>query len=248
MKKVFLGIMAFALLIPQMTLAKENSDFVYEKLAETVKYYKTIENINQQFSMQSLNTLSETVEISKEEYDSIKSENGINGSGSTETTYKKLTTTISSNGSKYRYSATLNWKTFPSTRSYDVIAIGNLSNVKYSSNLNFSQYYCTTSGACRTLTSYYSKISSSGAGAAFKLPTGNLSVLTQSISFDVEKNTSASIISQSAYGDYSHATSEVTSSQAQNYNIGTSGIVFTNGVGNYYDDIMPAIATWSGSW
>ena len=79
-------------------------------------------------------------------------ENMINGPGYTNTDYKSLTTTIYSNGSKYRYSATLNWKIFPSVRSYDVLAIGHLSNVKYSSNLNFSQYYCTTGGGCRTLT------------------------------------------------------------------------------------------------
>lgn len=251
MKKIILGILAVTLFSPQLISAKEFDVEKFEKVAEEVKYYKTVSKNSVSFYENTINdnNISETVEISKEEFDSVKpGENMINGPGYTNTDYKSLTTTIYSNGSKYRYSATMNWKIFPSVRSYDVLAIGHLSNVKYSSNLNFSQYYCTTGGGCRTLTSYYSKITSTGCGAAFKVPTGSLTKLSQTLTFDVIKNTNATVTSQSAYGDYSHATSSVTSDKAQSYNIGTSGISFYNGVGSSYDNIVPAVATWTGSW
>lgn len=48
----------------------------------------------------------------------------LNGSGYTETNYKKMTTTILKNGTKYKYQVLLNWKLLPATRSYDIIGIG----------------------------------------------------------------------------------------------------------------------------
>lgn len=250
MKKIILSMLAVASLVPQMVLAKDENIDEYKMVAENIKYYKTI-YINKDmntFSQQNSNTSSQTIEISKKEYDLAGSNQTTYGSGATNTEYKRLTTNIYNNSNNYKYTAKLEWKTMPATRSYDVIAIGHLSNVKYNSALSFSQYYCTTDGNCRTITAHYPKTSSTGCGVAFKVPTGNLSTLSQTISFNVTKNTNGVISSQSAYGDYSHATSNVNSSQAQNYNIGTSGISFYNGVGSYYDNIMPAVATWNGSW
>ena len=190
-KKILFFVLAITMFIPQLTLAKESEE-KYEKVSEETKYYKTIIYNNMNANLNSINSNNEytqTIEISKEEYDAVTEENSIiNGNGITNTDYKKLTTEIFSNGSYYRYKATLNWKTMPSTRSYDVIAIGNLSNVIYSGGTNFSQYYCTTSGECKTLTSYYSKTSSTGCGAAFKLPEGSINVLSQSFSFNVGIN------------------------------------------------------------
>lgn len=250
MKKIILSMFAIASLVPQMVFAKGENVDDYNMVAGNVKYYKTVYDSQEMFpfSTRNNNSSHHTVEISKKEYDLASTNSTTYGAGATNTEYKRLTTNIYNNGNNYRYTATLDWKTMPATRSYDVIAIGHLSNVKYNSNLNFSQYYCTTDGNCRTLTTHYPKISSTGCGAAFKVPTGSLSVLSQTISFNVTKNTSGVISSQSSYGDYSHATSNVSSSQAQNYNIGTSGISFYNGVGGYYDNIMPAVATWNGSW
>lgn len=242
-KIIIMGVLALTL-FPKNTWALEEKDKEdYKIVAQTEKYYKTttdLYNLTREYN----NT---TSEISKEEYDSYK-EPVTRGNGTSETTYKKLTTSILSNGSRYRYQATLTWKNFPAVRSYDVIGIGHYSNVKYDSNLNFYQTYCLSGGGCRTLTTYYPKTTSTGVGAVFKVPTGTLSSLNQTIYFDVTKNVNATINSQAAYGDYSHATETVNENQAQNYSIGTSGIIFSNGIGNYYDNIAPAMATWNGTW
>lgn len=251
MKKIIiLSGLLILLLIPKEIFAKEItiSNENFEIVSQVEKYYKTTTNSKQLYYMNSINNTN-TIEITKEDYESIQLDT-INplGNGSSETTYKKLTTSILSNGTAYKYKTVLTWKTFPKVRSYDVIGIGHYSNVKYNSALNFSQTYCLVDGGCRTLTTYYPKITSTGVGAAFKVPTGELSSLTQTLYFDVEKNVDVTINSQAAYGDYSHATETVTTTQAQDYSIGTSGIVFSNGIGNYYDNISPAMATWTGNW
>lgn len=228
------------MLVPITTLAKEIDSEKFEVVSRDEKYYKTTITQNKE---------SNTIEISKEEYDLAKIETVKNrGIGETETTYKKLTTSILSNSSRYRYKAVLQWKNFPAVRSYDVIGIGHYSNVKYYSSLNFSQTYCLTNGSCSTSTTHYPNITSTGVGASFKVPEGNLSSLSQTIFFDVQKNVSGTINSQAAYGDYSHATKTVSSSQSKKYSIGTSGIKFTDGIGDYYDDIPTAISTWNGNW
>lgn len=244
MKKKAFYLLFMVVLLPTIVFAKEDNNMVLE--SQTVKYYKTIYNIKST----NLTTHSSyyTVEIGKEEYLSAKSNSEIMGNGVITTVYKKLTTSIYNSGNYYQYKAELEWLNMPSARSYDVIAIGHLSNVKYSHGINFSQYYCVNGGGCITTGSYYSKISNTGCGATFKLPDGNLSVLKQTFYYYVAKNTTATITNQAAYGDYSHATSNVTSSQGQNYTIGTSGIVFDGTTGNNYDSINPAVATWSGSW
>ncbi len=239
------------ILIPNMTFAKSIEENSLQKLTETTKYYKTVTKNDgiSNISSNGNNNSTQTYEISKDEYDKADLiTNGLNGSGTTETTYKKLTTTIFSNNSKYRYMTELVWKTMPSVRSYDVIAIGHLSNVTYYSSRYFSQYYCKTDGECRTLTTYYPQNYSTGIGATFKVPDGNLSTLKQTLYFDVSKNTAGTINYQAAYGDYAHSTQTVSLSQAQNYSVTTSGIVFNNSVVNYFDNISPAVATWNGSW
>ncbi len=249
--KILFLVLTVGLLLPKLVYAEsDNTKFV--KVSEKTKYYKTIimDEHNTENKKNLINSNeAKTVEITEKEYNSVDdNSHNAKGPGVTNTDYKKLTTEIYSNGSYYRYKATLDWKTMPSTRSYDVIGIGNLTNVVYLGNMSFSQYYCISGGSCHTTTSYYSKSSSTGSGAAFKLPTGNLSVMSQTFSFDVRKNTASTINYQAAYGDYSHAITSVTSTQAQNYSIGTSGIVFSGGIGSYYDNIMPAVATWNGSW
>ena len=235
MKKRLFFIIMMLLLIPSIVYAKDNGEF--KRISETTKYYKTI---YYNYDIDSKKGDSETIEVSKEEYDTADVNGNNKGPGTSETAYKKLTTYISASGSRYLYETQMFWKNIPSVRSYDVIAIGFLANV--------SQYYCDNYGYCTTGTSYISKTSSSGCGAVFKLPSGSLSVLTSELSFIVDKNTSSTITYQAAYGDYAHATSNITSTQAQNYSIGTSGIVFDSSVIGYFDSMAPAMATWSGSW
>lgn len=245
--KILLLILATLLVIPFTTYAKESKTNDFEIVSQTEKYYKTITN-SEMFKFDSNDQTTKSYEVTKEEYEASNDQRQTRGTATTETTYKKLTTTILSNGSVYRYKAVLNWKQFPVVRSYDSIGIGYYASVKYNANLNFNQTYCLTNGTCKTLTTYYPQYFSSGTSATFKIPEGSLSSLSQTIFFDVTKNVDATITSQAAYGDYSHATKTVTVAQAKSFSVGTSGIQFNNGIGNYYDDIMPAIATWSGSW
>lgn len=248
MKKTkILLVLAALIIMPCTTNAKENESEDFEIVSQIERYYKTVTNGSPIHLNVSAKT-TKSYEVTKEEYESAEQLIQTRGAASTETTYKKLTTTILSNGSVYRYKAVLNWKQIPTVRSYDTIGIGYYTSVRYNSNLNFNQTYCLTNGTCKTLTTYYPQYFSTGTSATFKVPEGSLSSLSQTIFFDVNKNTNATITSQAAYGDYSHATKNVTVAQAKNFTMGTSGILFNDGIGNYYDDIMPAVATWSGSW
>lgn len=238
------------LFLPSLVWAETESDFVI--VSENTKYYKTVTYRNSQLYSLNNNVSSETFEISEVEYNSIQPDSLVllsNYSGEVETTYKSMTTTISTNGSYYRYKVVLNWKNIPSTRSYDIIGIGFLGSVKVRNNLNFQQYYCVTSSGCTTSTTNYPQIFSSGAGTTFKLPTGNLYSLKQTLYFDVEKNTTSTIILQEAYGDYSHATSSISLTNAKKYSVVANvGISLNSSITSYYDTISVAKAGWSGTW
>lgn len=161
---------------------------------------------------------------------------------------KKLTTYILTNGSYYRYKAVLNWKTFPKVRSYDTIAIGHYASVEKRGSVYFSQTYCDLNNDCRTIQAYYPQTFSTGSAATFKVPSGDLSSLSQTIYFDVQKSVDATVISQKAAGDYAHAVQTVTVAQAKNFSVSTLGINFNSSSVNLYDEISPATALWSGSW
>lgn len=256
MKKIFYILcIAILMMIPNIANAEGLTDDLI-KVSETTKYYKTItyypNNNDMLLSNNNINgNNSRSIEISEEEYNNVNSINNnaiILGNGYVETNYKKMTTTIYQNGIYYRYQINLDWKTMPSTRSYDIIGIGYNSSVRLASSIYFNQYYCFTDGNCTTNYAYYPAQFSHGVGASFKLPYGSLSSLHSTLYFDVEKNVNATIISQDAYGDYSHATSSVTSSQSQLYTVSTLGINLDSSINNYYDGISYAHASWSGSW
>ena len=180
-KKYLVALIFSVVFIPTFVFASDDNDF--EILSENTKYFKTItySNVN---SLLRLNALpySESFEVSKEEYELANENSSItlaDYSGTTETTYKKMTTTIASNGNYYRYKVVLNWKNIPSTRSYDIIAIGFYSNLRVNSSLNFKQEYCYSSGSCSSSTTNYPQTFDAGAGTTFKLPTGDLSSLKQ---------------------------------------------------------------------
>lgn len=252
--KIKFNIMLFLLclfMIPMSVFAGDETDFVV--VSENTKYYKTVvyKKSNQLYSLDN-NIVSETFEVSEEEfnYESLNSNVVLAGySGVIETNYKKMTTTIASNGNYYRYKVVLNWKNIPSTRSYDIIGIGFLGSVKVHNSLNFTQEYCTSISNCTTSTTNYPQIFSSGAGTTFKLPTGTLTSLKQTLYFDVEKNTTSTIILQEAYGDYSHATSSISLANAKKYSVVANvGISLNSSITSYYDTISVAKASWEGTW
>ena len=134
-KRAILLLLIALICMPKDIFAKEvisSTDF--RVISQSEKYYKTY-------------GLTNTMEISEDEYNAaninVKNQRG---NGTSETTYKKLTTSILSNGTRYRYKTVLTWKNFPVVRSYDVIGIGHYSNVKYSSNLYFE--YATPKMYC----------------------------------------------------------------------------------------------------
>lgn len=253
MKKSFVLLLVITLFIPTGTsaLTKNESSNMEEKIVSKVeKFYKTISKTNNMVLNTNNNGIennSYSIEITKEEYENSNN-TATTRAAYVETTYKKLTSTISQNGSYYRYKAELNWKSIPSTRSYDIIGIGFYPSVKLRTSTTFSQYYCFSDGTCKTDSSNYPQIFSNGAGTSFKIPSGNLTTLKQTFYFDVEKANSSTVISQIAAADYSHATKSVTSNNAKNYTVNTSGINLGSSITSSYDAINTANATWNGNW
>lgn len=247
--------MAFVLM-PISIFAYEIDEDGFEVVSKEEKYYKTVTTNNDtEYALRSVdlssnnNSSSYTVEITKEEYDNYDENQAQPYEYAyVETGYKKLTTYILTNGSYYRYKAVLNWKTFPKVRSYDTIAIGHYASVEKRGSVYFSQTYCDLNNDCRTIKAYYPQTFSTGSAATFKVPSGDLSSLSQTIYFDVQKSVDATVISQKAAGDYAHAVQTVTVAQAKNFSVSTLGINFNSSSVNLYDEISPATALWSGSW
>ena len=166
-----------------------------------------------------------------------------------ETTYKKMTTSIEDNNPSFRYKVVLQWKNMPSTRSYDIIGIGYPASVKNSMSPIFEDKYCTTATNCHTSTAYsYAYTGNNGIGVVFPLPSGSLYSMTQTLYVSMMKNTSSTIYTQYAYGDYAHAVENVSLNTAKSFIVNTSGIVHNNGSGNSYDTINYAKAVWNGVW
>lgn len=253
-KKFFCSIFLLALiLIPFNTFALNEEEDNFELVAQEEKYYKTTTVLNNKemstMSNSNNSELSITEEITKEEYDSYLEPNiSPNVSAAIETTYKKLTTSILSNGSYYRYKAVLDWKNMPKVRSYDTIAIGHYASVKLRGNLQFSQTYCYSSGDCRTTSAYYPHTFTAGSSATFKLPEGTFSSLTQTFYFDVQKAVNSNVVKQNASGDYAHATKSINYINAQKFTVSNSGIDFDSTVMSYFDEIQVARAIWTGNW
>lgn len=250
MKKMLLVVIMF-MMFPITIFALEDTDGD-EIVSMTEKYYKTttLMGATQNYSLNENHSISYTEEISKEEYDAYQdNKTQIQSIGTVETNYKKLKTYITQKNSYYRYTATLEWKNFPKVRSYDTIAIGHYASVKIKGQVQFSQTYCDTSGNCKTVSAYQPRTFTAGSSASFKLPTGDLSSLTQTIYFDVEKAvTDAKVIKQNASGDYAHSIKSINLMTALSHTVSNSGISYVDDCKSYFDDISVATATWEGSW
>ncbi len=242
MKKIY--ILLFILLTPFLVNAQENE---HVDLSKQTKYYKTTEYLaDYGYQTYRNDILSSSEEITEEEYKRANTTTPLS-STLVETTYKKLTTKIQTNGNYYRYKATLEWKNMPKVRSYDTIAIGHYESVKIRGGVNFTQQYCTSSG-CKTLTTYYEEIFSKGAAATFKVPEGDFTLLKQEIYFDVEKKVDATILTQKVAGDYAHATKIISASKARKYEVNLLGIQFEAGISSYYDEINTATVNYNCNW
>lgn len=241
MKKIILGFLISFLLIPTISNA--------EVLSKETKYYKTITTIPYYDITKKDNVLSSIYEISEEEYNNSNNQTSTRTSSQiVETTYKKMTTSISKNGNNYRLKNELVWKNIPKTRSYDIIGIGFYSNVKPTGNIKFSQYYCIENETCTTTNTNYPQTFSNGVGTTFKIPSGALSTLKQTLYFDITKNTSSTLTNISAFGDYSHATKTISLTNAKKYSMSVYGIELTTSITEYYDTIDRTIAELSVNW
>lgn len=245
--KKIMFVIALILSFIMLTNAEE------EEFASTTKYFKTDTYYNSLLpNSYNTNAISTSYEITEEEYENVDELTGNmaspNVSGSVETTYKKMTTSITKNGNYYRYKNVLLWKKFPSVRSYDIIGIGHFSTVKVHGSAHFEEYYCFTSGSCYTNIAHYTQTFNTGSGASFPLPTGSLTTLKTTFYFDVEKNTTLTIISQDAYGDYSHAITNVTLANSKKYTVNPTGISLDGSIINSYDSITSTIVTLNATW
>ena len=258
MKKASLKLL-FSMLLFVMPFAvfADSQDASLAPVAETTKYYKTVTiTRNNDFSTMSANVptvSSVTTEISKEEYDAVEGTQAMmtrDYNTTIETTYKKMTTTILQNGSYYRYKNVLNWKLMPSTRAYDIIGIGHYQSVRLHGNVYFTEEWLYTSGGGSSTNVGIKQVFDRGIGTSFALPSGDINSLKATLYFDVEKNTTATVVAQAAYGDYSHETTYgLTSLQAMNYTVDQgSGIMLDSSISSYYDSIQTANAYWTGSW
>lgn len=249
------------LMIPFITKASSIEDEKFEKVAEEIKYIKTTSIINNSNVMRNadLEEMSSiSIEVSKEEFDNAPTTSEPISSSTralvevgTETTYKRLITTIERSATNYRYTTNLYWKNIPKMRSYDIIGIGHYGDVEpYNTTyINFSQTYCLTASNCYTGSASTKKVTDYGTIMVFHLPENTLVSLEQTLLFTVKKAVSRTITEQIAAGDYSHATSAVTANlAANNTNIGVGGLVLNNNVYEYYDTTPAAVAIYKGSW
>lgn len=241
MRKIYLCICLIAFL-PFNIFADE-----YTEVASMTKYYKT-QTVKDGLSVKEVSY----VEITKSEFDNIKSSEFLSlqstSNGYVETNYKKLSTSILKNGSKFKYKANLEWKNIPSVRSYDILAIGFLPNVEVI-NVEFSQNYCFIDGKCNSSFNYFLNSDSRGVGAYFSLPSGSLKSLKQTLTLHVKKvNASSTIYKQNVYGDYSHAVKSIKLTSAKKFTVETNKINLDSSIVNYYDSIDSAKATWNGTW
>lgn len=223
--------------------ANKNIDSSLEAVAD--KYY--VERIQYDSTGRVIHNI--TTEVTEQEYndDSIAL---FEFSATIETVYKKMKTTIAQAGTKYRYKVTLTWKQFPSVRSYDIIAIGIEPTLVYiDSNLVFNQTHCISNSCTNSNSINNDNYSIAGAGVSFKLPTStSITGLRSYFYFDVSKAYDGTLPAMYADGDYSHATSSITSALATRYYVNQTGVMLHDTIEGYYDSIASAEAEWIGSW
>ena len=215
--------------------------------AVTTKYLKT--TTTTRFGV----TTSETVEVTEAEYLSSPDESySTFASGTVESTYKKMTASIttSTNNSNYKlYKVYMYWKQMPSTRSYDIIGMGFESSlVEPVYSADFSNFY-TYNGETHFDYVHTQKSSTNGKSAVFELPDNDIVTLGQELKFEVEKIYSSAINILDCAGDYAHATSTVSESSAvANHYMGIQGLVLNSTISSKYDTMSSAEVYWTGSW
>ena len=214
----------------------ENKDLDAELIVQTNKYYKIVTPMYGQ---------SYVVEVSESEALNQLQNQTL---GQVTTQFINEISSISANGSKYRYKNSVSWLSLPDNKSYDVIAIGFINSVYINSLVYYKHSYMDSSGIWHNSTLYYDKKNTSlGGSVTYKIPS-ELYGLSAVIYFDVSKNTTDTLTSLSMCGDYAHSLSQVTQYQAANHVINSAGIQFDSTVYNYFDAIPCAYANTIVNW
>lgn len=157
-----------------------------------------------------------------------------------------MVVTIFKNGNYYRYQNVLYWTAIPKIRSYDIIGIGFYRTLQPKGSAVFSQYYCYAKDDCYLSYDINNRrTSSGGVGISFKLPSGNLTELKQTIYVDMQKNTDAEVLRQVIVGDYAHAQNEINLAEARKFDMNLAGIYTYSYL---YDDMGIATLKWEGCW
>lgn len=222
-----------------------NANTNNEDIAVGIKYYKTTTTTRYG------STSVENEEISEEEFNN---NNGgtinMRASGTVETSYKKLMSSIvidPSDSNYMDYRTYMYWKTLPSVRSNDIIGMGFDSRVvSRATSPDFYQLY-TIGGSTYTSHVSYIRTFANGVGAVFQLPT-NIRTLCQDISFKVSRR-NGTVTHQEANGDYAHATETVNGETANNnYTTYLSGLSLGGAINSKYDAMSSATVIWTGTW
>lgn len=150
-----------------------------------------------------------------------------------ETTYKRLSGTLTQASSGYKLVAAVSWKKIPVCRSYDVFAYrfnhfnysGFGGNQTYYVNGNYNNIVYNTS-------SEGYKAQSTGAGVSMNLVDGsNITGYELTVATNLTLNTT-SVSQAHAYVSYQHAQSDLTRAQSMGYTLNVSGlgnvILFSN--------------------
>ena len=109
--------------------------------------------------------------------------------------------------------------------------------------------YNNYNGVHKTMSAFIPRSFPNGESATFKIPSGTISSLKQTFYYDVQKtNSDATITTQTAYGDYSHATSSIAENDAA-YNHTVYGAIYLgSSITGYYDAVSSGIVEWYGTW
>lgn len=166
-------------------------------------------------------------------------------------TYKTVVSTLSQNGSRYRYKVSVAWNSIPNVKKFDIIGAGYQDDVHIYNSIVYFTYHYTTSSSSYTSTQYYDrKITGLGSSVVYKLPS-SFNGLSAVLYYDVEKDTGAGTLTSLTFcGDYAHAISNsVTSTLAAHHTIGYGGIgLFSDNI-TLYDAIPCTYGSITGiSW
>lgn len=250
----------FALLIVPTASAKasaaDSKEIVLDEKTTYTKTVSTYENVewDKNGNVISADLIdSKIYELTEEEYNNadISSTTITRGSTTVDTTYKKMTIYLLYENGSYRYKNQVNWKNFPAVRKYDIIGIGHYGDVTINGSASFLMEYTTVTGSYYTNAWHIHQNFTYGSSATFLLPLANLSSLTVTYSYYVQKvNSQSTIYSQGAFGDYSHGTdNSLILSEALNHVVNQNlGIVLDSSVYNKFDTMPEAATYWSGTW